>query len=73
MIQMNNNAVIDRMNEILKKQNILSDLNRIDKDLRNCGEALGNNINDPTQEEVEKINFLVNEWKSKTGEYISLI
>jgi len=34
---------------------------------------LGDNINDPTQEEVEKINSLVDEWKLKTNEYIRLI
>ena len=69
---MNNNDIIEKMNEILKKQNILSDLNRIDKDLRKCGEALGDNIVDPTPEEVEKINSLVDEWKSKIAEYIGL-
>lgn len=70
---MNNSDVINRMNKILKKQNILAELNRIDKDLRKCGETLGDNINDPTQEEVEKINSLVDEWKLKTNEYIRLI
>jgi len=73
MKKMNKSDVINRMNRILKKQNILTELNRIDKDLRKCGEALGDNINDPTQEEVERINSLVDEWKLKTNEYIRLI
>jgi len=73
MKQMNNNDVIVRMNKILEKQNILNELNRLDKDLRKCGEALGDNIDDTTQDEVEKINSLVDEWKLKADEYISLI
>lgn len=32
MTKMKNSDVINRMNKILKKQNILTELNRIDKD-----------------------------------------
>jgi hypothetical protein len=62
-----------KVEQILAKDNILKELNRIDSKLRQLNQKSGENAEkgiEPTSEENDCINKLVEEWKLKTVQYL---
>lgn len=60
----------NKVDQILAKDKILKDINRIHAELRKLSQKLGDTTQEENKEITEIVNKLVEEWKIKTHEYL---